>query len=173
MKEGVMDMHKHPPLRERYTLMDFLYYTTLLTVPVFTAFYAISKDSTGWLILYIFLCIAATALIYRFYCSHCPHYTREGRATRCMFFWGMPKFFKPQPGPLGFLDKTLAVISPAVVFIFPLYWLFQHMGLLVIFALSLIAFLSTVRRNECRRCIYFNCPVNTVPEDLKSHDDAA
>ena len=42
-----MDLHKHPPLRERYTLMDFLYYTTLLTVPVFTAFYAISKDSTG------------------------------------------------------------------------------------------------------------------------------
>jgi hypothetical protein len=168
-----MDMHKQPPLRERYTFIDFLYYTSLLAVPVFTAFYAISRDSTWWLIFYIFLCIGATAVIYRFYCSHCPHYTREERTTRCMFFWGLPKFFKPHPGPLSFLDKTLACISPAAVFIFPLYWLFQHMGLLIIFAFSLVAFIATVRRNECRRCIYFNCPANTVPEDLKSHDDAA
>jgi len=167
-----MDLHK-PPLRERYTFIDFLYYITLLTVPIFTAFYAISNNSIGGLIFYIILCIAATAVIYRFYCSHCPHYTREGRTTRCIFFWGLPKFFKPRSGPLSLLDKTVAFITPAILIIFPLYWLFQQIGLLIIFILSLIAFLSTVRRNECPRCIYVDCPVNKVPEELKSHENAA
>jgi len=167
-----MDLHKQP-LRERYTFIDFLYYTGLLAVPILTACYAIANDSKGWLIFYLVLCIAAVAVIYRFYCSHCPHYTREGRTTRCMFFWGIPKFFASHPGPLSFLDKTLAFIAPAAVFIFPLYWLFQHIGLLAIFLLSLLGFISTVRRNECRRCIYFECPVNKAPEDMKTHDDAA
>ena len=165
--------HAKIPLRERYTFIDFLYYTGLLAVPILTAFYAISNDSKGWLIFYIFLCIAAVAVIYRFYCSHCPHYTREGRTTRCMFFWGIPKLFKPQPGPLSLLDKALAFIASAVVFIFPLYWLFQQIGLLTIFVLSLVVFMSTVRRNECRRCIYFECPVNKAPENMKSHEDTA
>ena len=167
-----MDLHK-PPLRERYTFIDYLYYTTLMAIPVFTAFYAISNHSMGWLIFYIVLCIAAVAVIYRFYCSHCPHYTREGRTTQCMFFWGIPKFFKPRPGPLDLLDKTVALIAPTILVIFPLYWLFQQLGLLVIFTLSLTAFLSTLRRNECRRCIYFDCPVNKAPEDMKYHGDAS
>ena len=167
-----MDLHK-PPLRERYTFIDYLYYTTLMAIPVFTAFYAISNHSIGWLIFYIVLCIAAVAVIYRFYCSHCPHYTREGRTTQCIFFWGIPKFFKPRPGPLDLLDKTVAFIAPTILVIFPLYWLFQQLGLLVIFTLSLTVFLSTVRRNECRRCIYFDCPVNKVPEDMKYHGDAS
>jgi len=167
-----MDQPK-PPLRQRYTFIDFLYYTTLLVVPFFTAFYAISIQSIGWLVFYLVLCLAAIAVIYRFYCSHCPHYTREGRTTQCMFFWGIPKFFKPRPGPLGFLDKALTFIAPALLIVFPLYWLFQKPGLLIIFILSLIAFLATVRRNECRKCIYFECPVNKAPEELKSHDHAA
>ena len=80
-----MDM-QNSPLRERYTFIDYLYYTTLMAIPVFTAFYAISNHSMGWLIFYIVLCIAAVAVIYRFYFSRCPHYTREGRTTQCMFF---------------------------------------------------------------------------------------
>ena len=167
-----MDRQK-TSLRERYTFIDFLYYMTLLAIPIFTAFYAISIRSNSWLVFYILLCIAAVAVIYRYYCSHCPHYTREGRTTQCMFFWGMPKFFSRRPKPLGPLDKSLALIAPTIVFIFPLYWLLDRLGLLVIFILSLLAFLTTVRRIECRQCIYFNCPVNNAPEDMKSHDDVA
>jgi hypothetical protein len=171
-KEERMD--KQPTsLRERYTFIDFLYYTTLLAVPLFTALYAAWKRSTGWMIFYIVLCAAAVAVIYRFYCTHCPHYTREGRTTRCMFFWGMPKFFRSRPGPLRLLDKTVAVVMPIILVIFPLYWLSRQLGLMIIFILSLIAFFSTVRRNECRRCIYVDCPVNKTPEDMKSHDDVA
>jgi hypothetical protein len=162
----------HSPLRENYAFSDFLYYTALTAVPFFTAFYAIFKHSTAWLGLYILLCLLSTTIIYRYYCTHCPHYTREGKTTKCMFFWWMPKFFQPRPGPLRFLDKSIAIIVPAVMIMFPLYWLFQQPGLLVIFILSLIVFFVTIRRNECIRCIYFDCPVNKVAEDLKANEDA-
>jgi len=160
-------------LRERYTFIDFLYYVTLLAVPAFTACYAIANHSMAWLKFYLVLCIAAGVVILRFYCTHCPHYTRENRTIQCMFMWGMPKLFASHPGPLSLLDKAVALIVPTILTIFPLYWLFQKPGLLVIFILSLIVFLSTVRKNECRRCIYFDCPVNKAPEDMKSHDDTA
>jgi len=160
-------------LRERYRFIDFLYYITLCAVPFLTACYAIYKHALGWMLVYLVLCIAGVTIIYRYYCSHCPHYTREGRTTHCMFFWGMPKFFKPRPEPLGFLDKTLALLSSFILGAFPLYWLFQEPGLLVIAVLSLIAFLTSVRRNECSRCIYFECPVNKTPEELKSNEDIA
>jgi len=144
-----------------------------LAVPAFTAFYAISIQSNGWLIFYIVLCIAAGIALLRFYCTHCPHYTRESRIIRCMFMWGIPKYFESRPGPLSLLDKIVALIALILLVVFPLYWLLQQPGLMVIFILSLIVFLSTVRKNECRRCIFFDCPVNKAPEDLKSHDDAA
>lgn len=155
-------------LRERYRFLDYLYYTSLLAVPFFTAFYAIFNRSVTWFFLYIVMCLLAMTLLYRYYCSHCPHYTREGRTTRCMFFWGVPKFFRRRPGPLGFLDKSIAFAAPAVVIIFPIYWLFQQPALLVIYILSLLVFFATLRRNECRRCTFFDCPVNKVPDDLKS-----
>ena len=162
-----------PPLRERYTFIDFLYYMTLVAVPAFTACHAIANHSMVWLIFYLVLCIAAGIVLLRFYCTHCPHYTRENRTVRCMFMWGVPKYFVPRPGPLSLGDKAVALIAPTVLVVFPLPWLLQQPGLMIIFILSLVAFLSTVRKNECQRCIYFDCPVNKAPEDLKSHDDAA
>jgi hypothetical protein len=146
---------------------------TLLAVPSFTAFHAIANYSMAWLLFYLVLCIAAGVVILRFYCTHCPHYTREGRTIRCIFMWGIPKYFAARPGPLRLRNKAVALIVPILLVVFPLYWLLQQPGLMVIFILSLVVFLSTVRKNECRRCIYFDCPVNKVPEDLKSHDDAA
>jgi hypothetical protein len=164
---------QRPPLRERYTFIDFLYYMTLVAVPAFTACYAIAKHSMVWLIFYLVLCIAAGIVLLRFYCTHCPHYTRESQTIRCMFMWGIPKYFVPRPGPLSLGEKAVALIAPTILVVFPLSWLLQQPGLMVIFILSLVALLSTVRKNECRRCIYFDCPVNKAPEELKSHDDAA
>jgi hypothetical protein len=169
-KEQTMNM-SHAQLRERYSFSDYLYYTILMAVPFFTAFYAIFNRSTAWLILYVLLCLSAIAIVYRYYCTHCPHYTREGKTTKCMFFWGIPKFFQGRPGPLGFLDKTLSIAAAVVVIVFPLYWLFQQPGLLVIFILSLTIFMVTIRRNECGRCIYFDCPANKAPKDLKTTED--
>jgi hypothetical protein len=161
----------HPQLRQRYAFSDFLYYTALAAVPFFSAFYAIYIRSIAWLVLYMLLCLLSITLLYRYYCTHCPHYARKGKLTKCMFFWGMPKFFQRRTGPLRFLDKGLAFIAAAVTIVFPLYWLFQQPGLLVIFLLSLIVFLVTIRRNECRRCLYFGCPANKAAKTLQPNED--
>ena len=160
-----------PSLRERYSFSDYLYYSTLGAVPLFSAFYAVFNHSGAWLSVYILICLLAVSVVYRHYCSHCPHYTREGRLTRCIFFWGVPKVFERRPGPLTVADKALALGAFAAVILFPLYWLFQQVGLLAIFVMSLAVFFATIRRNECRRCIYFDCPVNRVPPEVKTGEE--
>jgi hypothetical protein len=163
---------QHSQLRQSYSFSDFLYYTALAVVPFFTAFYAVFNRSTGWFVFYFLLCLLSATLLYRYYCTHCPYYTRDGRFTKCMFFPGMPKAFQRRPGPLGFLDKGIAFTAAAVAIIFPLYWLFQQPGLLIIFLLSFIVFWVTIRRNECSRCIFLDCPVNKAAEELKPDEDA-
>jgi hypothetical protein len=157
--------NQHLKLRQRYTFLDFLYYTALGAIPFYTAAYAIANRSVSWLFFYLFMSIAAFFLVYRHYCSHCPHYTREGKTTRCIFLWGMPKFFRRRPEPLGFVDKSVTVLAAFFLCLFPLYWLLQQPGLLIIFFLSLAVFAATIYRNECRQCIYLDCPMNRVPED--------
>jgi hypothetical protein len=42
-------------------------------------------------------------------------------------------------------------------------------GLLVIYLLSMGVLGLTLRRYECKRCVYFQCPSNCVPEGLKNN----
>lgn len=165
-----MNIHD-PELRQRYAFSEFLYYTALAAVPFFTAFLAIFNRSISGLVGYTALCTIAILLIYRHFCTHCPYYTGEGRWTKCMFIWGVPKFFQRRPGPLGFRDKAVSLTASAVLIVFPLYWLFQQPGLLLIFLLSLIVFLMTILRNECRRCAFVDCPVNKAPDASKPNGD--
>jgi hypothetical protein len=155
-------------LKTQYRFSDFLFYVCLLVVPIFTAILAIFRHSVWWTIAFIILAVALTALILKFYCTRCPHYTREGKILKCIFFWGLPKFFDKRPGALNFIDKTVAFGAPTVLLVFPLYWLLLEPGLLVIYILSLAGFGSAVYRNECNRCIYFECPLNKVPEGIKN-----
>ncbi|MBW1780828.1 MAG: hypothetical protein JRL30_08805 [Deltaproteobacteria bacterium] len=155
-------------LRGQYGFGDFLLYTCLLAVPIFTAILAIFQHSLWWTIVFVVLAGGMTALILRFYCTRCPHYTREDKRLNCMFFWGLPKFFSPRPGALHVADKWIVFGAPAVLLIFPLYWLFKEPGLLIVYLLSLFGFGASIYRNECKRCIYFECPVNKVPEVVKN-----
>jgi hypothetical protein len=61
----------------------------------------------------------------------------------------------------------VSLIAALIIILLPLYWLRLQVDLLVIYLLSFAIFLITIRRNECSRCIYFNCPANNVPEDIK------
>jgi len=161
-------IHAHNELKTRYSFSDFLFYTCLLAVPFITAFLAIIKNSVWWTIAFVGLAAGMTALILRFYCTRCPHYTRAGQSLKCIFFWGLPKFFNIRPGALDVLDKAVAFGATAVLLIFPLYWLLLEPGLLIVYMLSLIGFGAAVYRNECGRCIYFECPANKVPAAAKN-----
>lgn len=154
-------------LRTHYRFRDFLRYTCLLAVPILTAILAIFRHSLFWTVAYLVIAAVMTALILRHYCTHCPHYTRDEGPLTCIFFWGLPKVFSPRPGPLTMMDKVVTLAAPTVLVMFPLYWLFKEPGLLMIYLLSLTGFGATIYHDECHRCIYYECPVNRVPEEIR------
>jgi hypothetical protein len=107
------------------------------------------------------------ALVLKFYCTRCPHYTREGNTVKCLFIWGLPKLFTPRPGALEKVDIIIAWGAFILLVAFPLYWLILEPGLLIVYALSFSTLAASVRRSECERCIYFECPGNKVPGSLR------
>jgi hypothetical protein len=159
--------HPRMQLKTRYKFSDFLFYIVLLSVPLVTAVLAILKNSLWWTIVFIGIGSASAALILRFYCTRCPHYSRDGKNLKCIFFWGLPKFFNKRPGKLDVSDRVIAFSAMTVLLMFPLYWLLKVPGLLIVYVLSLIGLGAAIFRNECDRCIYFECPANRVPESVK------
>jgi hypothetical protein len=144
----------------------------MAAIPLVTGGLAIYGRSSGWLAAYVVSAVGFLGLIYRFFCTHCPHYTREGRTTQCMFFWGMPKFFSPRPGPLSGLEKTVTLAASAAILLFPVPWLLAKPGLLIIYILSLGIFAASMVRQECRRCLHFDCPANRVPHAMRKTADS-
>jgi hypothetical protein len=152
-------------IRTTYRFSDYLYYTATGLVPLLTGVVAIYPQSVLGLVSYGIVALACAGMVLYYFCTRCPHYTQEGRWLRCLFFWGLPKFFKPRPGPLRAVDKIVALAAPLLLFAFPLPWLAEDPGLLAIYLLSLAVFGATVRRNECGRCRFYDCPANKVPPE--------
>ncbi len=155
-------------LKKQHKFRDYLYWNLVAAVPIITACIAMFKASIMLLSLYIAACIFLIIIVYRFFCSHCPHYINSEKVVKCMFFWGVPRYFKARPGPLNLFEKGISLIAALILIFFPIYWMRLFPGLLVIYLFSLAAFGMTIRRNECKRCIYFECPANFVAEDVKN-----
>jgi len=147
--------------RTRYAFLDFLYWMAFALIPVLIACYAIAQDSIGWVILYLVIFLGHFLLVeYRFFCTHCPHYHRNGKYMKCLFIWGVPKFYKKRPEKPSVLDLLFTGVGFVVAILLPLYWLIQYPFLLLLYFLSLLIFGYTVKRYECPWCIYENCPLN-------------
>ncbi len=151
-------------LKKQHKFLDFLYWIMVASLPFITACLAIGSVSIGWLIFYLILSILLVAAIFRYFCTHCPHYTKNGKTLKCMFFWLMPKFFKPQPGPLSKIDKTVSILSSVVLALLPFYWLLLQPAFLIIYVLSIGVLAATMRRYECSRCVYSQCLSNNAKE---------
>ena len=147
-------------LKHRYHFSDFLYYTTLLVIPIITGLIAILEKSGIGAIIFLLISAGAVSVILRLFCSHCPHYCRDEKRLNCIFFWGLPKLFKQRPGQISARDKLISFIASAILLLYPFYWLLQRPGLFIIYVLSIVAIGASVRRNECPRCIYAECPAN-------------
>ncbi|MGD8916410.1 MAG: hypothetical protein PVH35_07415 [Syntrophobacterales bacterium] len=156
-------------LKVSHGLADCLYWNLFFVVPIVTACLGILRHSVGWTIIYLLLTVLTFAVaVYRFFCTHCPHYIKGEGKVNCLFLRRVPKFFKERPGPYGFLEKLVVMISVLIWVVFPLYWLYKSVGLLVIYGVSLAVLAATIRRYECGRCIHFDCPVNSVEEDVRT-----
>lgn len=143
-----------------HTLSDYIYWNLMLAVPIIAALSAIFSQSVPWGIGYLAYCLVLVGVLLRFFCSRCPHYTREGGRVHCVFFWGFPKLIRPRTDPLPTLDKAVSIGATAIWGVFPVYWLTGRPALMLIYFVSLITFGWTMRKTECERCIYDECPSN-------------
>jgi len=96
-----------------------------------------------------------------------PPLSSKRQDIKMYVFWWMPKFFKAKSGPLSLLEKAVSLMTCLIIIMLPMYWLLQQPGLLIIYILSVGVLGATLRRYECNRCVYFQCPSNCVPEELK------
>ena len=151
-------------LKSEYGLGDFLFYICLLAVPVVTAVAAILRHSTLWAVVFLLFSAGVVLVLVKFFCTRCPHYTRQGKTLRCIFFWGFPKLFTPRGGGYDNLDLAVTGLAAAAFVLFPVYWLLQEPGLFVIYLLSFAGLGAAIYRNECEQCLHLKCPMNRVEE---------
>ena len=85
----------------------------------------------------------------------------------CMFLWNVPKVFLPRPGPWKSIDKIMLSLASGVTALFPVYWLWKDKLLFVLYILTGLSFVITLKRYECGRCTYFHCINNSVPEAIR------
>jgi hypothetical protein len=155
-------------LRTGHRFLDCLYWNLFMAIPFITACVAISKNSTVWMIVYIVTSVLVLwVVVFKFFCTHCPHYVQSEGNVKCMFIHWVPKYFEPKPGPYDFAEKAIVAVALLIWVVFPFFWLYLHIGLLLIYVVSLSVFVATIRRYECARCIHFDCPTNIVPEDVR------
>jgi len=155
-------------LKKQHTFQDYLYWNLVASVPILLASMVMFKVSIVLLGFYIALFVFMMIIIYRFFCSHCPHYINSKKVVKCMFIWGIAKYFKARPGPLNIFEKGISFIAALTIIFFPIYWMRIYPDLLVVYVLSLAVFGITIRRNECKRCIYFECPANSATKNTKN-----
>lgn len=143
-----------------YTFSDYVYWNLMLSVPVVAALSAIFSRSTAWGVAYIVCSLVLVGVLLRFFCAHCPHYTRDGKRVHCVFFWGVPKWVRPRTEPPSPLDQAVSIGATVLWGLFPVYWLASRPALFLIYGISLITLGWTLRKTECRRCIHEECPAN-------------
>lgn len=157
-------------LKKKHTFLDCVYWYLLALVPLGAACLAIVSDSLVWVFVYLAVFLFHFLVVEcRFFCSHCPHYFNAEGRVRCMFLWGVPRFFRPRPGPLSALDKSMMVWGFTVMLLFPLYWLLQQPLLLAVYVAGWLIIGLTMKKYECCRCIYLHCPLNSIAAELREN----
>ena len=139
----------------------------MISVPFIIAIVSIARESIPWSIVYLLGFIGAQILIMRLCCTHCPHYCKNSKKLRCLFLWNVSKIFKPRPGHWKLVDKIGIPMTIIILIIFPIYWLYKSKLLFALYVISGVNFMVSLRRYECPRCIYFQCPLNRVHEDVR------
>lgn len=118
-----------------------------------------------WLAYSLFFFIVWEA---RVLCRHCPYWAEEGRILHCHANYGVIKIWEYDPRPLHKGEKIQFIIGALIFVGFPFpYLILGHEYLLALICLStVVSGVVLLRRNVCRRCINFSCPMNAAPKEL-------
>ncbi|MDO9565674.1 MAG: hypothetical protein Q7J15_02910 [Candidatus Desulfaltia sp.] len=160
-----MEKYNNFDLKSKQHFGDCVYWAMMALIPFIIACVSVAKSSFLLLGVYLVAFVTLQILIFRFLCTHCPHYCEDSKRLPCLSLWNFKKIFKPRPGPWSLTDKMMLLVLMSIICAFPIYWIFQDKLLLIIYILSVINFVVTLKKYECSRCIYFHCPNNSVPEE--------
>lgn len=153
-----------------FSLSDLVHFLLLVTPSMLIGGAGLVSAGIWWLILWLGLVIGYFGFIeIRVLCSHCPHYAEEGKSLKCWANYGSPKLWSFHPGPLALWEKIVFFVGLFLIWGIPLpaFVLTRQLFLLVIFLLTSVGFLITIRRSFCSRCMNFACPLNTVGEQSR------
>jgi len=164
-----MEKYNSFDLKSKHRLVDCIYWAMMALIPFIIACVSIAKSSFLWLGFYLVTFVILQILMFGFLCTHCPNYCEDSKRLRCLSLWKVKKIFKPRPGPWSLTDKMVPLVLMTTICALPIYWIFQDKLLLTIYILSGINFIVTLKKYECPRCIYFHCPNNSVPEEIRKH----
>lgn len=147
----------------------FVFYKLLVLVPVTAAVVAIGRYSSAlyWPFVYVGLCLLHAGIMFSIKCPHCAYYKMSGEKLRCFMWWGVPKIYRPRAGPERPYVSVYAPIGMLVLTLFPVYWLAFQWELLVIYLVSIAVIVLSIGQTECPRCLNFDCPHNSVPEEVR------
>jgi hypothetical protein len=170
----VSDSCDHCPVSEtlhcHFSLRDLAHFLSI-AFPPFLLGGAGIYHMNGWmLVLWVFLVVGFFGFVeIRVMCSHCPHYAETGQSLKCWANYGSPKLWKYRPGPMNLMEKAAFFGGFVIVFAYPLIFLARghQWFLLVVYAITLIGFFTTLRTFLCSQCMNFACPLNTVQDRIR------
>ncbi len=107
-------------------------------------------------------------------CRHCPCYEHSGKEHGnegrfyCLANWGSPKLFKYDPAPVTRFGQAVFLLwGIGFAFIFPIIYLLDRFGWLLVYALVTSSFFISLQHFHCSTCPNFGCFLNTVPEEKR------
>ena len=105
----------------------------------------------------------------RVMCSHCPHYAEPGTTLKCWANYGAPKLWRYRPGPMSRAENAVFFGGLALVVGYPLVFFALSMRwyLLLVFVISTVGAVSTLKLFLCAHCMNFACPLNAVGEETR------
>jgi len=147
------------------TIKDFLYWLIFVLLPLIIGSVAIIRHSFWWFLFYLVVIAGGIfGLWYQFICPGCPYYKQSTDTCKCMFLWGIPRFYSAKNRPYKLYELILGYFGIGIVFIYPFLWLVFQPLLLILYLLSLGLFILTVVRYECKRCGHKGCPFYKPPK---------
>jgi hypothetical protein len=129
----------------------------LMVIIVTVGMAAIIPFSSYYSLLYLAVFVVSTGLVLFFFCSKCPC---RHKSCGHIVLGPMTRLFpKRTEGKYSFIDITLTTVGFSGIFLFPQFWLFKQLPLLLLFWIFTGLLIALILLFICKKCDNINCPV--------------
>lgn len=106
----------------------------------------------------------------RILCSHCPYWAEDSKILHCHANYGVIKIWRYHPEPMSRSEKIQFIVGALVIVFYPLVFLIAGGQYLLagVGLASAASFGYLLYSQICVKCVNFSCPLNNVPEEMKT-----